>query len=254
MTGAEGLDRFLYNTADLSSTKVEYVKAVAGFENARSLVSDIKYNEVKYKQARDKATWNSQEDDIFKNFDDPLWDHWRELRPKTILSDIICDGGLLKFVYRVLFVAGGDSIFFLVFIGTILGIGVVFNGLLLIGAHINNVTHMAAWVAYQRFIFILDLILLLITVYYSQSPLLTFIQTLRMIFGLWCIGTVNRNIRSFTSEPKIMEAPVFSINTNPLKIDTVHENVYGIKKNFYISCRKRIHIVSNIRFTLNYLH
>ncbi|XP_039300257.1 uncharacterized protein LOC120355691 [Nilaparvata lugens] len=215
----EHLDRFLYNTADLSPTKVEYIKSVAGFAREEAILRNLEYNQIKNKLAKD-GNDRVYDSDILQ---DPLYDHWNALRPAVILSDIIFNENLLRLVHRVLFVAGGGSIFFLIIIGSIVGIGVIFNGLLLYGAHVDNVTQIAVWIAYQRFIFIFDVGLLILTIG-SRTPLLTLLQMLRIIFRLWCTRNVNRHLRSFSWPAEILKTQFYKTQVKLLQPSSNHSS------------------------------
>ncbi|XP_039293347.1 uncharacterized protein LOC111049483 isoform X3 [Nilaparvata lugens] len=189
MTGAVDLDVFLYNTPGQNPTQIKYLKSISPFAREERVLTLLKHQELKHELA-----------EIHAKYGGPPIEEWRnyELSPSEIqnqddnyywtsralvkLSDVITDEDLLRFVHRILFVSGGDSFFFLIIGGTIFGIGVVFNGLLLVGAHTNNVTAMSAWVPYQRLLFAFDLYCLLVITVVSSTPALALFQTAR-IYG-----------------------------------------------------------------------
>ncbi|XP_039293338.1 uncharacterized protein LOC111055859 [Nilaparvata lugens] len=223
INGAKGIDEFLYgamknydeNLYDKNPERLKFLKTIAGFISTHKLLKFLKDYEQDYSRSvylvgldrvlaydnnqfgnsypfinewyKSKSSTPDKMDDYVGSYQ---WSSWNT-EPTVILEDFV-GSEVTEIVHRILFAVAGDSTFFLILVGSILGIGVTSNAWLLFGAHTDSGPMIAVWLAGQIFILVFDVSLLVcIAIYSSDFPLLV-IQFTRICFGLYSIIVVHR--------------------------------------------------------------
>ncbi|RZF48504.1 hypothetical protein LSTR_LSTR007782 [Laodelphax striatellus] len=218
MSGAQGLDNFIYGVSGMSRNRFSYLKTAAGIVDEDRLIKNVRDIESEKPGSKNMNNLiNRLEDTIEWVSEKPYWQentyssrYWDNNITLTMsLGDI--NHYLRHFVHRILFVVGGDSIFFLIIIGTILGIGVTFNGLLIIGVYTDGVSPIAVWMTHWILNTIFDTSLLICGVIYSEDSFYPTLQAIRISFALCCLYIVNKHYKSLY-KPKNNVIDVFTIS------------------------------------------